>query len=310
MAANVNSYISAGNAAVKNAYQSLAAARDNSPNQGEIAMKGMRARAKEKMAAQKADASVQKAKDSAEGYIERTEISTKSKLDAIKADNKQKMAGKLTAAAGMIAMAAMPGPEQIKPRATDYSRTEALYRERLGEAESNIKKYSDPSYRSELDKEFDALNSGVDRSLQNVDSATGAGAPVQSGSNVFVTGSTGRGTGPHLDARVWSHKAGGWIKPTGLYEQHITGPQGQKLSDYGMSSGYGNRAAPVPGASTFHVGEDWLTPEGTSLNINLPQVQGHHGRKHDTGGGYMSGYQLPDPDLELHLLHGQRLGHE
>ena len=74
MAANVNSYIAAGNAAVKNTYASLAAARDNAPKYDEIAKQGMKSRAEEKITAMKADAAVKEAQIDADTLLKKSDI--------------------------------------------------------------------------------------------------------------------------------------------------------------------------------------------------------------------------------------------
>ena len=287
MAANVNNYIAAGNAAVKNSYAALAAARDNSPKYDEIAKEGMKARAEQKIAAMKADSNVKRTQIKANSYLERSKLASETNKSVKK---KTQFAGKIAAAGALMATSLLPAAEIIKPRERDFSGQEARIREGLQRAESDIEKFSTPK--------------------PTPDKPTATPPATNSNTATFITGNTGIGTGPHLDARVWDTSKNNWVKPTGLYEQYITGPDGQTLQSYGMTSGYGNRTAPVPGASTFHPGEDWATPEGTRLTVNLQPLTGKWGRRHDKGGGYTTGYQIPDSPYELHLMHGQRLAHE
>ena len=292
MAANVNNYIAAGNAAVKNTYASLAAARDNSPKYDEIAKEGMKARAEQKISAMKADADVKKSQIQANSYLKRNEIALDRDKALVKSKKKTQFAGKIAAAGAVMASSLLPAAEIIKPGTIDYSRSEARIREGLKGIESDIEKLGTKTPTTTT------KDTPTETKTTNPNTST------------FITGSTGIGTGPHLDARVWDTSKNDWVKPTGLYEQYITGPQGQSLQSYGLTSGYGNRPVPTPGASAFHVGEDWGTPEGTALNINLQPLTGKWGRRHDKGGGYVTGYQIPNSTYELHLMHGQRLAHE
>jgi len=82
----------------------------------------------------------------------------------------------------------------------------------------------------------------------------------------FYTGRTGIGTGPHLDFRVYDVGSQSYVDPTGFTDILQVG--GKPLaSQYRMTSGYGPRVAPTPGASTFHRGLDFATPEGTPVTV-------------------------------------------
>jgi hypothetical protein len=76
-------------------------------------------------------------------------------------------------------------------------------------------------------------------SFQNV------GFVAKPGEDIFPT------TGPHLDVRVL--KDGQYIDPE------------QWMPSYTITSGYGKRAAPTKGASTYHLGQDYGIPGGTEL---------------------------------------------
>ena len=124
MAANVNNYIAAGNAAVKNSYAALAAARDNSPKYDEIAKAGMKARAEQKISAMQADANVKRSQIEANSYLKRNEIKLDTEKSLRKSGKKQQFAGKIAAAGAVMATALMPAAEIIKPGTIDYSRSQ------------------------------------------------------------------------------------------------------------------------------------------------------------------------------------------
>jgi len=307
---NASNYATAGAHIINASSDIQQAIANRKPDYTGIAITAMDAALLEKQAALKAKTAVNTAGLKAVAGVKEAELTADSRVAAAQSmadakinvaemeadvqelEDRRRMAGKLSALGALAAKTA------IKPKKVD--RPEIITTDRSGqisEAQAALDeataKYKDYLKSSGEEGEVAAASTPGAQSLTN-------------GSNFFITGDTGRGTGPHLDARVWSHSAGGWVKPTGLYEQYITGPDGQSLSSYGMSDGYGPRTAPVPGASTYHPAEDWLIPSGTRLSVNLPQVEGYHGRKYDSGGGWMQGYRIND-DLELHLLHGQRL---
>ena len=79
--------------------------------------------------------------------------------------------------------------------------------------------------------------------------------------SMFYTGNTGVGTGPHLDFRVYDVTAGDYVNPSDFVD--VLQVDGNPLSSqFQMTSGYGPRRAPTAGASTFHRGLDYATPEG------------------------------------------------
>ena len=151
MAANVNNYIAAGNAAVKNTYASLAAARDNSPKYDEIAKEGMRARAEEKIAAMKADANVKKSQIQANSYLKRNEINLDANKSIGKSRKKTQFAGKIAAAGAVMATSLMPASEIIKPGTIDYSSSINRITKKQEEAQSDFDKYSDPNWKPDGD---------------------------------------------------------------------------------------------------------------------------------------------------------------
>lgn len=89
------------------------------------------------------------------------------------------------------------------------------------------------------------------------------------GEDIFPT------TGPHLDVRVL--KDGQYIDPgtirslltrlkVGKERKALWQQQGEQWNPaYTITSGYGKRAAPTKGASTFHLGHDYGVAGGTQL---------------------------------------------
>lgn len=121
MAANVNSYIAAGNAAVQNSYAALSAARDNAPKYDEIAKAGMKARAEQKITAMKADADVKRTQIKANTELEKNKIVTDANKSIGKSNKKTQFAGKIAAAGAVMATSLMPSAEIIKPTPYDFS---------------------------------------------------------------------------------------------------------------------------------------------------------------------------------------------
>lgn len=118
----------------------------------------------------------------------------------------------------------------------------------------------------------------------------------------FYTGATGIGSGPHLDFRIYDVAAGDYVNPSGFTDVLSVG--GKPLVDqFRMTSGFGKRDAPVPGASTMHKGLDYATPEGTAIDV----VGGKFLTTFpDEKGGRMSQYALrrDGKDYDVLLLHG------
>ena len=119
----------------------------------------------------------------------------------------------------------------------------------------------------------------------------------------FITGNTGIGTGAHLDMRVYDPQTGSYVDPTN-YQDLLTVDGGIPIRrKFAMTSGYGPRRAPVPGASTFHNGLDFATPVGTAISVR----GGRFLRSYwdNGGGGVVTSYRLPD-GREMRLLHGSQ----
>ena len=123
--------------------------------------------------------------------------------------------------------------------------------------------------------------------------------------SVFYTGKTGVGTGAHLDFRVYNPATGGYEDPSS-YTGYLTVGDNKDAFNFGVSSGFqpDGRVHPVTGEIKPHPGIDYLTPEGTALNVNGSLLSTWE----DNGGGVMSQYLIDTDDgaRELLLLHGSR----
>ena len=125
-------------------------------------------------------------------------------------------------------------------------------------------------------------------------------APADGGSSTFVTGNTGKSTGPHLDFRVWDKETGGYVSNPEAYSHLVKTANGTSVSDaFQVTSPYGMRTHPVDGGQKLHQGIDFATPEGTSLQVAGNFVE----RKWDEGGGNMSIYDIGG-GKEAVLMHG------
>lgn len=151
MAANVNNYIAAGNAAVKNTFASLAAARDNAPKYDEIAKQGMKSRAEEKITAMRADAAVKEAQVKADTLLEKSDIKIDLNKSLSKSKKKTQFAGKIAAAGAVMATALMPAAEIIKPGTLDFSRSETRIREGLAGINKEIEGLGKPGAKPKTD---------------------------------------------------------------------------------------------------------------------------------------------------------------
>lgn len=137
-----------------------------------------------------------------------------------------------------------------------------------------------------------------------VTSGTGAGV----GSVLGYTGGTGIGTGAHLDVRYER----GYARSAGLERDGTRArvsddvlarfQAGSKsLSQWGITSEYGPRHAPTAGASTYHEGVDFGTPDGTPITVTVPIKST---RSYDSGGagGIVTEVVFAD-GVAVNLLH-------
>ena len=149
-----------------------------------------------------------------------------------------------------------------------------------------------------------ANNTTVQRGTAEVFPQTLAHARNLRGSmRQFVTGNTGRGTGPHSDFRVWDKQLRRYIDPTPFLD--LLSVNGKPLTEqFGVSSPYGMRTHPVTGEYKMHHGIDFRTPEGTRVDVNAPFLE----EVDDPTAGIMGIYEFErgGRQYELHGLHGQR----
>jgi len=112
----------------------------------------------------------------------------------------------------------------------------------------------------------------------------------------FYTGNTGRSDGPHLDFRVWSHKAGGYIDPTS-FSSYVTSGDGG-LDQFTLTSPYG-----ADRGSYIHKGVDYATEVGTPINVNGKYLTTWDDKG---GGGITSQYEIEHDGekYDILLLHG------
>lgn len=115
---------------------------------------------------------------------------------------------------------------------------------------------------------------------------------------IGISGNSGIGTGAHLDVRYGGSRDGQKVS-----KEHLARLQagGKSLSNYRVSSDYGQRKAPTKGASSFHKGIDFAMPVGTPIttNVAVKDVKTAYDPK---GGGYYSTVTFED-GVVLKLLH-------
>lgn len=118
----------------------------------------------------------------------------------------------------------------------------------------------------------------------------------------FYTGASGVGTGPHLDFRIWDVDKGSYINPSGFTD--VLSVNDKPLTEqFAMTSGFGPRPVPTPGASSNHLGIDYATPAGTPVQIKGGKFITTF---NDARGGRMSQYgiQRDGKNYDVLLLHG------
>jgi tape measure domain-containing protein len=159
---------------------------------------------------------------------------------------------------------------------------------------SNWDKVADATGRA-TKAAMDFFNQGLKTGIKDGESGAGGGP----GTLVGITGGSGISSGPHLDLRLKDKSR----SPT-TQEINRFRAGGKPLTSYGITSGYGPRAAPVAGASTFHAGIDFGTPAGLPITVTVPIKRVSKPRTPDQtgGGGYVTEVEFTD-GLVMQLLH-------
>ncbi len=115
---------------------------------------------------------------------------------------------------------------------------------------------------------------------------------------IGISGNSGIGTGAHLDVRYGGSRDGQKVS-----KEHLARLEagGKSLSNYRVSSDYGNRKVPTKGASSFHKGIDFAMPVGTPITtkVAVKDIKTAYDSK---GGGYYSTVTFED-GVVLKLLH-------
>ena len=186
MAANINNYISAGNAAINSALRSLQAARENAPDYGDIQNEGIILKAQEKQQAIQASTQTQRANIQADGLLDRTELKIDRDKSVRKSRRKQAFAGKLAAVGTLIGSAFEPGPRIIEPTAIDYSKSIEKTRQARDKTIADIAAIQDGTYRglgsstllasAQSPAETAPSGGGLTSSAQAVQSGKGSGS--------------------------------------------------------------------------------------------------------------------------------------
>jgi murein DD-endopeptidase MepM/ murein hydrolase activator NlpD len=127
------------------------------------------------------------------------------------------------------------------------------------------------------------------------------GAMGMPGGVIARTGATGIGTAAHLDVR-WADG-----RPiTSADADRFIRVAGRAPSSFGVSSGYGPRRAPVPGASTFHRGIDFPTPAGSPISLTGGARLTGSMTEAQSGGGGIVGI-IDTPMGQMKLLHLEKI---
>jgi len=179
----------------------------------------------------------------------------------------------------------------------------------FGSVEAGLRAYNQgpgaqqrtPAGNSRESREYPGLVLGHARRYGfNPQAAVGAPGAMPGGV-VARTGATGIGSGAHLDVR-WADG-----RPiTAADADRFIRVAGKLPSSYGVTSGYGPRRAPVPGASTFHRGVDFGTPAGQPITLTGGARLTGAMTEAQSGGGGIVGI-IDTPMGQMKLLHLERV---
>jgi hypothetical protein len=192
--------------------------------------------------------------------------------------------GKLDVAGTMVLRSAVAGNAPISAIAKQPGQFEG------------VKSYS----RSDLESEAKGrqLFNNYDKVLSLLRGGMGGGI---GGATIATTGATGIGSGAHLDAR-WADG-----RPiTAADADRFIRVAGKTPSSFGVTSGYGPRSAPVPGASTFHRGIDFGTPAGLPITLTGGAQLAGSMTEAQSGGGGVVGI-INTPMGQMKLLHLEKV---
>ena len=176
MAANVNSYISAGNAAVRKAVKARTALAKGKPRFDDIGKEQIKAAANEKVAAFRANAKVANAATDSITQVENTKTNIKRDKAIDAARGKARMAGKLAGGVAAMGIAGIRMGEKQKPN------------EMLGIYKGFMDKYKNRG--SEIQGEMDAL----EEQMSNYKPSNSAGDSDTDTPTTDTTGTTGGST--------------------------------------------------------------------------------------------------------------------
>ena len=272
MAANVNNYISAGNAAVRKAVQARKALADNKARLDEIGMQAVTEAAKTAGNTAKNNALSAQATMDAKRYTKETELkleADKAELDAKKTARK---AGMLGAGVGMLAVGAsrMNKKEEPNELLGMYGKFRDKYNTQIGDLDKQIK---------DSQAKVDSFNTGTqptDTTKPDIETAPVPQGDVSTGSSVS-TGSTGGGSGssptfqgivdmakksgaahPQLVAAQWALESGWGKTPSG------------KNNYFGIKAGAGESGT---SKQTWEVyGGKEVTTDARFKNFDTPQA--------------------------------------
>jgi hypothetical protein len=196
--------------------------------------------------------------------------------------------GKMDVAANLLVRSAKLGNAPISAVAKQPGQYEGVFKYGRIDLESEVR--GRQLFGSRYDQTLNLLRGGM----------TAPGGAMPSGV-IARTGATGIGSGAHLDVR-WADG-----RPiTSADADRFIRVAGKVPSSFGVSSPYGPRQAPVPGASTFHRGIDFPTPAGLPISLTGGARLTGSMTEAQSGGGGVVGI-IDTPMGQMKLLHLERV---